>query len=442
MDALLLARWQFALTTAFHFLIVPLTIGLCLFIAVLESRYVHTGDPVYKHMAQFWGKLFVINFAIGVVSGLVLEFQMGMNWSQFSRLMGDIFGSALAIEAMTGFFLESTLLGVWIFGWERLPKRVHLLAIWGIFLGALLSALWILTANSFMHQPVGFALRNYRIELVDFFALATNPHLFYQFAHVIAASITTGAFFILGVSAYRLARMPSPAFQHAFRFGALYGLIGALLVVGIGHFQGQHLMKVQPMKMAAAEALWESEQPAAFSIVAWIDEQEQHNPFALRIPGVLSFLAYNNFNAEVYGIKDLQIAYTSVYGEDDYVPPVTLIFWSFRLMVVAGTALIALAALATYIAVLKKQAPWPWLLKALPFAIILPYLANTTGWIMTETGRQPWVVFGLLKTRHAISPTVSAEQIAVSLFSFMAVYSLLLTVDVYVMRKHIKGQEV
>ena len=439
MNPLALARWQFAFTTAFHFLIVPLTIGLSIFVALLETRYVRSGDAIYKRMAKFWGKIFVVNFAVGVVSGLVLEFQFGMNWSNYARFMGDIFGAPLAIEAMVAFFLESTFLGLWIFGWERLSKKLHLACMWLVVAGSLLSALWILTANSFMHEPVGYALQDKRVVMTDFFALTTNPHLFFQFAHIIAACFTTGAFFILGVSAYHLLRGPSEAFTQAFRFGAIYGIAGTLLVIGLGHAQGQHLMDVQPMKMAAAEALWETEQPAAFSVVAWIDEEAGENSFAIRIPYVLSFLTRNSFTAEVKGINELQAYYDGLYGSDDYIPPVTLIFWSFRLMVGAGTALLGLSGLAVLISVVKRKSPWRWLLKVLPFAIALPYLANTTGWIMTETGRQPWAVFGLLKTKHAVSPNVTGGEVFFSLLGFIVIYTLLLGADGYLMVKHIKA---
>lgn len=442
MDALLLARWQFALTALFHFIFPPLTIGLCLFLAILETRYVRTGDEAYRRMLRFWGRLFTINFTIGVVSGLVLQFQLGMNWSNYARFMGDVIGSPLAIEAFAAFFLEATFLGVWTFGWERLSKKAHLACIWLVFAGTLLSALWILTVNSFMQQAVGYTVRNYRVELADFWALLTNPYLFYQLGHVLAAAATTGAFFILGVSAYKLRRAPANAdFRQTFRFGAIYGLIGALAVAGIGHLQGQHLMSIQPMKMAAAEALWETEQPAAFSVVAIIDEEAQYNPFSLRIPAVVSFLAYNRFDAEVLGLKDLQTRYTELFGEDEYIPPVTLIFWSFRLMLASGTALVVLAALALYLTVVKKREPWPWLLRVLPFAVPLPFLANSTGWIMTEVGRQPWVVFGILKTSQAASPSISAGAVLFSLIAFTTVYTLLLGVNGYLMLKHIRGTQ-
>ncbi len=436
MDSVLLARWQFALTTCFHFLIVPLTIGLSFYIAILETHYVRTGDKLYKRMAQFWGRFFVLNFAVGVVSGLVLEFQFGMNWSNFSRLMGDIMGGPLAAEALFAFFLESTFLGLWVFGWRKLSPKLHVACFWLVVLGTLLSAQWILAVNSFMQQPVGYTLEQETVKLVDFWALLTSPYFFYQLSHTLAASVTTGAFFILGISATQLVRQPSAAFRRSLRFGAVYGLVGAVFVAVIGHAQGQHLMSVQPMKMAAAEALWQTEQPAAFSLVARINEPGQINLWAIRIPRMLSVLGYNSFEAKVRGILELQDYYTAEYGGWNYIPPVTLIFWSFRVMVGSGLILIALAAWLVFLAVIKKRDPARWLLRGLPLAMILPYVANTAGWIMTETGRQPWAVFGLMKTQFAISPYVTARQILFSLIAFVVVFALLLSADIYLMVKH------
>ncbi|MBN2002768.1 MAG: cytochrome ubiquinol oxidase subunit I [Anaerolineae bacterium] len=440
MDPVVLARWQFALTASFHFLIVPLTIGLSLYIAILETRYVRTGDRLYKRMAQFWGRFFILNYAVGVVSGLVLEFQFGMNWSNFSRMMGNIMGGPLAAEALFAFFLESTFLGLWIFGWRKLSPKLHLTCIWLVVLGALLSAQWILAVNAFMQKPVGYTLEQDIVTLVDFWALLTNPYLFYQLAHTLSASITTGAFFILGISAWQLIRQPSEAFRRSLRFAAVYGLIGALLVAGVGHAQGQYLERVQTMKMAAAEAHWQTEKPAAFSLIAGIDETAQSNPWAIRIPYLLGILAYNNPKAEVKGILELQEYYVIRYGEGNYIPPVALIFWSFRIMVISGLTLIALAVWLVFRTVIKKRDPARWLLRVLPLAMILPYAANTTGWIMAESGRQPWAVYGLMRTEYAFSPAVTAGQILFSLISFVVIYALLLAADIYLMVKHVQKQ--
>lgn len=270
MDALTLARWQFGVTTVYHFFFVPLTIGLIWVVALLHTAWVVTDRPIYKKMTKFWGKLFLINFAMGIVTGIVQEFQFGMNWSEYSRFVGDVFGAPLAIEALLAFFLESTFLGLWIFGWDKLPKKVHLATIWMVAIGSNLSAFWILVANSFMQQPMGYVLRNGRAEMNDFLALITNPHVFVQFPHVIAGAMATAAFFVMGISAWHL-RKPEDeehleAFSLSFRIGAVYALVSTLAVMTVGHTQAQYMMRVQPMKMAAAEALWETENPAAMSL--------------------------------------------------------------------------------------------------------------------------------------------------------------------------------
>ena len=288
MDPLVLARWQFAATTIYHFFFVPLTLGLSILVALMETLYVRTGDPVYKRMTKFWGKLFVINFAMGVVTGIVMEFQFGMNWSEYSRFVGDIFGVPLAIEALVAFFLESTFLGIWLFGWDLLPKGVHAVTIWLVAIASNISAFWILVANSWMQQPVGYALRNGRAELTDFGALITNPHVWVQFPHVFFAGVTTAAFFVLGICAYHLFKRSSdqPVYLRSFRMAAIYGLVGSLMVGLVGHTQTQHIFHTQPMKLAAAEALWESEQPASLSLLTIGDLTGRHEVWSIRLPSV------------------------------------------------------------------------------------------------------------------------------------------------------------
>ncbi|MBN1279504.1 MAG: cytochrome ubiquinol oxidase subunit I, partial [Chlorobiaceae bacterium] len=311
MDTLLLARLQFAFTSVFHFFFVPLTLGLSIFTAIMETAWVRTGNEKYRKLAQFWGKLFLINFAVGVVTGIVMEFQFGMNWSEYSRFVGDIFGVPLAIEALLAFFLESTFLGIWVFGRDKLPKPVHAASIWLVAIGSNLSALWILVANSFMQSPVGYnmAADGSRAEMTDFSALLFNPYVWKQFPHVIAGGIVTGGFLVIAISSWHLIRgtRERQAFQTSMKFGSIYAFIGTILVTLAGHTQMQDLMKSQPMKVAAAEALWESENPASFSLFTVGDEKELKDIFALRIPGMLSFLAYNSFEGEVKGIKELQL---------------------------------------------------------------------------------------------------------------------------------------
>ena len=308
MDPLILSRWQFAITTIFHFFFVPLTLGLSLIIAIMETKYVRSGDETYKRMVKFWGKLFVINYAAGVVTGIVQEFHFGLNWSQYSRFVGDVFGAPLAIEGLTAFFLESTFIGIWIFGWDKLSKGAHAAVMWMVALGSNLSALWILIANSFMQNPVGYAIENGRAVMTDFGALLANPNVHFQFLHVISAGFVTGGFVLLGLCAVHMLRKKGDLeiFRRTFRWAAIYALIGSIAVFLVGHAHGQWLGKYQPMKTSAAEAHWVTSAPADFILVALIDEENMKNTFEIRVPRALSFLMYNNFTGEVPGLIDLQ----------------------------------------------------------------------------------------------------------------------------------------
>jgi cytochrome d ubiquinol oxidase subunit I len=440
-DTIAVARWQFAITTIYHFFFVPLTLGLSILVAMMETAYVRTGDETYKRMTKFWGKLFIINFAMGVVTGIVQEFQFGMNWSEYSRFVGDVFGAPLAIEALLAFFLESTFLGVWIFGWDRLSKRAHAAAFWLVAIGSNLSALWILIANSFMHQPVGYTLRNGRAEMTDFFALITNPHVRVQFPHVFTSGMATAAFFVLGISAYHLVRTGRDRELHrrSLNWAVVYGVIGTVLVILVGHSQAQHMVKAQPMKMAAAEALWESEDPASFSLFTIGNEPERRDLLAIRIPGALSFVAYNRFSGEVKGIKDLQAEFEQEYGPGNYAPPIAISYWTFRLMVGAGFLMVALALYGLYLVLKGRVEQKRWYLALLPFSIALPYLANTTGWLFTEIARQPWIVYGLQKTADAVSPSVSGGTVLFSLVGFTLLYGALMLADIYLLAKYASG---
>jgi cytochrome d ubiquinol oxidase subunit I len=439
MDAVTLARLQFGITTVYHFFFVPLTLGLPILVAIMETVYVRTGKEVYKRMTKFWGKLLLINFALGVVTGIVLEFQFGMNWSEYARFMGDIFGVPLATEALSSFFLESTFLGVWIFGWNRLPKALHAATMWLVAFGSNLSGLWILIANSFMQQPVGYAIVDGRAQLTDFGALITNPNIITQYPHVLASGIVTASFFIMGISAYHLLKRNDDreAFQRSFRMGAIVAIIGSVLVILVGHAQTQHIAQSQPMKLAALEALVRSEDPASFSLFSIVhqDESRVSELIAIRIPAVLSFLTYNRFSGEIKGIEDLQADYVARLGPDNYVPPVMLSYFAFRIMVGAGFLLALLALIAVILVWRGKFERAPIFLRVLIPAIGLPYIANTAGWLLTEMGRQPWIVYGLQKTKDAISPTVTPGMLAFSLLLFTLVYGGLMIADIYLLMR-------
>ena len=439
MDALTLARWQFGVTTVYHFFFVPLTLGLSILVAIFETMYVRTGDATYKRMTKFWGKLFLINFAMGVATGIVQEFQFGMNWSEYSRYVGDVFGAPLAIEALLAFFLESTFLGIWVFGWEKLGRKAHAACMWAVAIGANISAVWILLANSWMQEPVGYTVRNGRAEMTDFFALLGNPHFPMQFLHVFFAAVTTAGFFVLAISAWHLWRKrvaDLEFFRRSFRAAAVYGLAGILATTAVGHEQGRRIVHNQPMKMAAAEALWETESPAALSVFALIDETAQTNTFAVRIPAMLSLMAFNRPDGEIRGMKDLQKEAEAKHGPGNYIPPVAVTFWSFRVMVGAGLLMLILAATALRMSRKNAPAPARWLLPAIVWAILLPYVANSAGWMMTEVGRQPWIVNGLLRVDQGLSIAVTAGEVLASLVAFTLLYGALMVADVWLLKKY------
>ncbi|MDI3297830.1 MAG: cytochrome ubiquinol oxidase subunit I [Bacillota bacterium] len=438
---LLLARWQFGVTTVFHFFFVPLTIGLSLLIAVLETLYVRRGEEAYRTLAQFFGKLFLVNFALGVVTGILQEFQFGMNWSDYSRFVGDVFGAPLAVEALLAFFMESTFLGVWIFGWEKISKSLHAASMWLVAVGTLISAFWILTANSFMQEPVGYALRGGRAEMVNFFALLGNPQLWVEFPHTVFGAYATAGFFVAGVSAYQILRRHHPdLFLRSLKLGVGFAAAFSLLVVVMGHAQAVHLVSAQPMKMAASEALWkDSPSPAPWTLLAIPDSANQRNYLEIKIPYALSLLAYGRLSGSVPGIEALQAQEAARYGPGDYVPPVGVTFWTFRIMVLAGLLMLILGLYGAVLLWRKRDlAVRPRYLRLLVWAIALPYVANATGWLMTEIGRQPWVVTGLLKTADAVSPTVTGLDVGLSLVLFTLLYSLMAAADLRLTLKYVR----
>jgi cytochrome d ubiquinol oxidase subunit I len=432
LDELLFARLQFGITTVYHFLFVPVTIGMSLAVAILQTAWARTGEDKYKRATKFWGKLFLINFAMGLVTGIVQEFQFGMNWSSYSRFVGDIFGAPLAIEALLAFFLESTFLGLWIFGWDRLPKRLHLLSIWLVAIGTMLSAYFILAANSFMQNPVGYRFNpaTHRAELTDFGAVLTNKVVLATFPHTIFGCWITAGVLLTAVSAWHLGRNKNAAvFGPSLRLGLVATLIGFAGVAISGDLLGKAMTETQPMKMAAAEALYETEQPASFSLLT-IGTLDGSKPvFELQVPDLLSFLATGTFDGKVEGINDLNAQYKQRFGPGDYRPIIPVAYWGFRIMIGAG-ALAALVALAGLWMTRRSRLPdkrWLWTIGI--WSIVLPFVAHSAGWIFTEMARQPWVVFSLLETRDGVSPTVPGGTVLTSLIVFTVLYGALAVVE-------------
>ncbi len=440
MTVLSLSQLQFAATTVYHFFFVPLTLGLSVLVAIMETLYVTSGNEVYRRMTKFWGKLFLINFAMGVVTGIVMEFQFGMNWANYARFVGDIFGAPLAVEALLAFFLESTFLGVWIFGWDKISKRLHAVTIWLVAIGSNLSALWILIANSFMQHPVGYEIQGTRAVMTDFGALLSNPYVWNQFPHTVLSGFTTGAFFVMGISAYHLLRKNHEIFfQKSFKLAAIFGTAAIILTALVGHTQTQYLVKNQPMKLAAAEALWNTENPASFSVFTIVDQPAKKDIVSIRVPGVLSFLAYNQFTGEVKGLNDLQAEFEAKYGPGDYMPSIPIAYWSFRIMVAAGTLMVLLAVYAVLVAYNRKPILKATMMKLFPYFIALPYISNTFGWLLTETGRQPWAVYEVLKTADSVSPNLSVGMVLTSLIVFTLLYGVLMAADIYLLAKFAKA---
>ncbi len=453
MDLLDIARWQFGIITVYHFLFVPVTIGLSAVVAVFETAWVRSRNEQWLRLTKFFGTLFLINFAIGVVTGIVQEFQFGMNWSDYSRFVGDIFGAPLAIEGLAAFFLESTFLGLWIFGWDRLPAALHAACMWVVHIGTVLSAYFILAANSWMQHPVGYEFNpdTGRAELHDFVAVLFNKVQMVTFPHTVTAAYMTGGAFVVAVAFWhhRRASTPEadrPMFLKAIRVGAWVTLVAALGVAFSGDMQGKVMTEVQPMKMAAAEALWDTEQPADFSIftIGSLDGSEE--VFSIKIPHLLSFLATGTWDGEVQGINQLREQYQQEYGQDpgaayyspgDYTPVLPVTYWTFRLMIGLGVLTALFSALVLW-ATRKGRVPtgrwWVWLAIALP---LLPVAANSAGWIFTEMGRQPWTVFGLMTTANAVSPGVSVTEGLISVISLTLLYLVLAIVEVKLMLTYI-----
>lgn len=440
MSMLDLSRLQFGVTTLYHFLFVPITIGTGFLVAIMQTCWVRTGNEKWLRATKFFGKLFLINFAMGVVTGLVQEFQFGMNWSDFSRFVGDIFGAPLAVEGLLAFFLESTFLGLWIFGWDRLPKKVHLATIWVAAIGTVLSAYFILAANSFMQHPTAYYYNAKlgRVQLQDFGQLLTQQTSVITFVHVLSAAFVTSGACVAGISAWLLVRGKSPDVARAcLKLGCWTVLVAAVFIGYSGDAQARRMVAEQPMKMAAAEALCTTEAPASFSVFAIRFGDDCSNEKSIEIPHLLSLLATHTWDGQVQGTENLQTQYAAQYGPGNYVPNVPLSFWSFRLMIGLGM-LPALFALIALWMIRKKRVPKSkWFARAALLVPFLPLAANLFGWILTEVGRQPWVVFGLLKTAQGVSPTSTVAKVTTSLVVFALLYGALAVVEFGLLRRAI-----
>lgn len=415
METILLSRLQFAVATYFHFFFVPLTLGLSIMIAIMETIYVRSGDERYRSMARFWGKIFLVNFTVGVVTGITLEFQFGTNWSRYSRYVGDIFGSLLAIEATVAFFLESTFIALWAFGWKKLSPKAHAVVIWVVAGASSMSAVWILIANSWMQHPVGYIMQNGRPVLNDIAAVITQPYAVLTILHTLAASYVVSGFFVMGISAYHLLKKRHlDIFTRSFRIGLVFAAIFTFAVIIEGHTHASYLSGKQPAKLASLESHWETGKKAPIYLIAWPDEKNAANLIEMMpVPGALSLLANHSFNSTVTGLRDIPA---------DERPPVAPTFVSFRLMVSIGGLLLLLVIIG--LAGRKKVLENRLYLKAVLYAVPLPYIACALGWTVTEIGRQPWIVYGLMKTKEAVS-MVHTSQVAVSLIAFIVLYSLI-----------------
>jgi cytochrome bd ubiquinol oxidase subunit I len=442
LDPLLLARMQFGATTLYHFIFVPLTIGLSGLVAVMQTAWVRTGDEKYLRMTKFWGKLFLINFAMGVVTGIVQEFQFGMNWSDYSRFVGDVFGAPLAMEGMLAFFLEATFLGVWIFGWDRLPKLVHLGSIWLVAIGTSLSAWFILAANAWMQNPVGYTINpeRGRAELTDFGAVLLNPVALVTWPHTIFACYLVASALVIAVASWHLARRnEKPLMRTSLRMAMVTALVAGLGLTVSGDALAKVMTDVQPMKMAAAEAQYDTESPASFSLftIGSLDGSEE--VWSLRVPNLLSFMATGSWDGEVEGINDIQALYEEQYGPGSYVPLVPVTYWSFRLMIGLGMVTVAVSALGLWLTRRGRTPDSPLFWKVALWTMPLPLLGSLFGWVFTEMGRQPWIVFGEQLTRDGVSPNVPGWAVLTSLTAFTLVYAGLAVVEFVLLARYAKA---
>ncbi len=436
-----LARWQFGITTVYHFLFVPITIGLSFLVAGMQTAWVRTNNPKWLQATKFFGKLFLINFAMGVVTGIVQEFQFGMNWSDYSRFVGDIFGAPLAVEALLTFFLESTFLGLWIFGWDRLPKKLHLATIWAAAIGTALSAYMILAANAFMQHPVGYVYNpeTKRAELVDFFGVLFQNTAVIAWVHTVSSAFLVAGTLVCGISAWLL--MKGKAREMAtstVTMGAIVAIVAGVFVGISGDADAKIMVVQQPMKMAAAEALYETAGPAPFSLFT-IGTLDGSQPLvSVDVPGALSFLACGDFTCDVQGINNLQAQYEQTYGPGWYTPNIPITYWGFRLMIGLGMIAVLFGMWALWATRRERVPSSKWFLRAAILMPFLPLLGMSAGWIFTEMGRQPWIVFGLMETADGVSPGVGVAEVIISLVVFALLYGALAVVEFGLLLRTIK----
>ena len=437
-----LARWQFAFVTINHFFFVPVTIGLAFLTALLQTAWHRSKRDEYLRLTRFFGTLLVINIAIGVVTGIVQEFQFGMNWSAYSRLVGNIFGAPLAMEGLAAFFLESTFLGLWLFGWDKLPRRLHLLTIWAVSLGTVLSAAFIMAANSWMQHPVGYQMVNGKPQLNDIWAVFTNPVFVWGYAKVLFASLVTGAAVMLAVSAWQLRHDgDAGVFSRSARLALVVLVPAILFTMLVGDELGVIEARYQPMKIAAAEAQWTTCQPCSFSLFQIGGGNNDQTPTEIiAIPHLLSLLATNHWNGKVIGLDPLQSQYSKTYGPGYYVPNVFIQYWAMRVMAYAGVLVLLISGWGLWLIRRRKLAVSRRFLWVAIWAATLPFLMNTAGWLLTESGRQPWIVQGIMLTKNGISPSVSSTSIVISLVIFVLLYGVLATVDLMLMLKYSREQ--
>ncbi len=430
MDAVLLSRIQFGLTAGFHFIFPPLTIGMAWLILWIMTRYKNTGDAFYRNMARFWIKLFTVSFVVGVATGITMEFQFGTNWSNYSRYVGDIFGAPLAAEGILSFFLESTFLGVLIFGWGRVSRKTLWFASLMVAIGATLSAFWIIVANSWQQTPAGYVIRNGRAELTDFWAAVFNPSTVPRYLHVVDGCLMTGAFFVLGVSAWYLLKRRHIEFaQSSLRLALVLAFVSSVVQLPIGHYSGQQVARRQPEKLAAMEGIFKTQRRAPSLVFGVPDMKNEVVRAKIAIPGMLSWMAFGDVDAEVKGLEAF---------DKDMRPPMPYTFYTFRLMVMLGFGLIALTTLGLFLLWRKTLYGNRLFLRLALWSIPLPFIANEFGWFSAELGRQPWAVYHELLTSDAASPTVPAAQILFSIIMFSLIYSLLFAVWLFLIRREIQ----